>query len=75
MVNTMFLTWLYSSRCVQGQTGDLGIAERRRECLQLAAFWDQLNAEDMKPELGECISQFGSAMKRVDAAVVNQELF
>lgn len=66
LVNTMYLTWQYQARCVREVKGDLAIVQRRRECLRLAEFWDQLKAEDMKPELGECISQFASAMKRAD---------
>jgi hypothetical protein len=68
-VNLLFFGYLNRRRVIEAFTGDLNIPERRRECVELIEFFEELEAErDPTCTLVELRKRFRIRMERVKDA-------
>ena len=69
-VNGFFITYLAKRRLAEHFQGDINITERRRECISLAKFFQDLEAEsDPAATLDELRMRYEMAMNRVQDSV------
>ena len=65
-VNGLFLKYLMQRRVDEGFKGDISLCERRAECLNLATFFDQMEAEnDPEATEAELKIRFDRTMARI----------
>jgi hypothetical protein len=64
LVNGLFLQFLAKRRLKENFKGNLQIEKRRKECIDLADWYDQCEKEKLTPSFPELQRAFDSAMQR-----------
>lgn len=66
LINSMFLKYLMKRRLDDAFSGDINVDDRRRECLDLVAFFENIEAEgDEEATEAQMKIRFDRAMARV----------